>query len=174
MPRIQFGRTRRLHQRTNKLHPTKGVDHLICEWQYDADAPPMPEVSRRTWATVGGLIAVREGSKASKQSKVHSRERKNWHASAKIWATVCFCRLPCDDAGWLRSHVRQRLHSPSPNTGHINDVVIIFQENRSTDNLFHNPVLMNRGADIATQGLTSTGQMVALTPVSLLPDNLPP
>jgi phospholipase C len=53
-------------------------------------------------------------------------------------------------------------------------VVIIFQENRSTDNLFHNPVLMNRGADIATQGLTSTGQMVALTPVSLLPDNLPP
>ena len=52
--------------------------------------------------------------------------------------------------------------------GKINHVVIIFQENRSPDNLFHDPVLINRGADIASQGKTSTGQMVTLTPVSLV------
>jgi len=41
--------------------------------------------------------------------------------------------------------------------GKINHVVIIFQENRSTDNLFHDPVLISRGADIASTGLSSTG-----------------
>ncbi len=50
--------------------------------------------------------------------------------------------------------------------GQINHVVIIFQENRTVDNLFHDPVLMNRGADIATQGQVSSGQTVTLTPTS--------
>ncbi len=53
--------------------------------------------------------------------------------------------------------------------GLINHVVIIFQENRTPDNLFHDPVLIAAGADIASQGQTSTGQMVTLTPVSLAP-----
>ncbi len=52
--------------------------------------------------------------------------------------------------------------------GQIKHVVIIFQENRTPDNLFHDTVLMTRGADIATQGKTSTGQTVQLTPVSLV------
>jgi|HubBroStandDraft_5_1064220.scaffolds.fasta_scaffold16601_2 phospholipase C len=52
--------------------------------------------------------------------------------------------------------------------GQINHVVIIFQENRTPDNLFHDTVLMSRGADIATQGQTSTGQTVTLTPVPLV------
>lgn len=52
----------------------------------------------------------------------------------------------------------------------INHVVIIFQENRTPDNLFHDPVLINRGADMASQGATSTGQMVTLTPVSQVPN----
>jgi len=58
--------------------------------------------------------------------------------------------------------------------GQIKHVVIIFQENRTPDNLFHDPVLMNRTpcpgacADIAIQGLTSNGQMVPLTPVPLV------
>src|SRR5450755_616865 len=34
----------------------------------------------------------------------------------------------------------------------IQHIVIIFQENRSTDNLFHDPVLMARGADLASSG----------------------
>jgi phospholipase C len=52
--------------------------------------------------------------------------------------------------------------------GAIKHVVIIFQENRTVDNLFHDPVLMQRGADIATQGKTSSGKTVTLTPVSLV------
>ncbi len=56
------------------------------------------------------------------------------------------------------------------NGGAIQHVVIIFQENRSTDNLFHDPVLINRGADIASTGKNSSGQTITLTPVSLVTD----
>lgn len=45
----------------------------------------------------------------------------------------------------------------------IKHVVIIFQENRTPDNLFHG--LPN--ADIADAGLTSTGELIPLTPTSL-------
>jgi len=54
-----------------------------------------------------------------------------------------------------------------PPPGTINHVVIIFQENRTPDNLFHDSVLMSRGADIATQGKASTGP-INLTKVSLV------
>jgi phospholipase C len=49
----------------------------------------------------------------------------------------------------------------------IKHVVIIFQENRTVDNLFHDPVLMQRGADIANSGLNSKGTVVPLEPVSI-------
>ena len=52
--------------------------------------------------------------------------------------------------------------------GQINHVVIIIQENRTPDNLFHDPNLIAKGADIAIQGLTSSGAMIPLTPVSLV------
>lgn len=52
-------------------------------------------------------------------------------------------------------------------SGKIQHVVIIFQENRTPDNLFHDPVLMARGAHIAISGLTSSGQMIPLTASSL-------
>jgi phospholipase C len=55
-----------------------------------------------------------------------------------------------------------------PPSGAIKHIVIIFQENRTPDNLFQDPVLIARGADIASQGLTSTGQMVTLQPTSLV------
>jgi len=48
--------------------------------------------------------------------------------------------------------------------------VVIFQENRSTDNLFQDPVLIARGADIAQSGLNSKGQQITLTPGSLASD----
>jgi phospholipase C len=51
--------------------------------------------------------------------------------------------------------------------GKIQHVVIIFQENRSTDNLFQDPVLIANGADIASSGLNSAGQIIALTPMDL-------
>ena len=49
----------------------------------------------------------------------------------------------------------------------IQHVVIIFQENRSVDNLFHDPVLMARGARIATSGFNSQGGLIQLTPVPM-------
>jgi phospholipase C len=46
-------------------------------------------------------------------------------------------------------------------------IVIIFQENRTPDNLFQDPVLIARGADIAASGLNSLGQTIALSPIDL-------
>jgi phospholipase C len=52
----------------------------------------------------------------------------------------------------------------------IQHVVIIFQENRTPDNLFQDPVLIKRGADIAPNGLNSKGRTVPLTEVHLAND----
>ena len=49
----------------------------------------------------------------------------------------------------------------------IQHVVVIFQENRTPDNLFQDPVLSSRGADIASNGLNSSGQTVPLGPIDL-------
>jgi phospholipase C len=46
-------------------------------------------------------------------------------------------------------------------------IVVIFQENRTPDNLFQDPILISRGADIATSGLNSTGQTIPLSPIDL-------
>jgi len=51
--------------------------------------------------------------------------------------------------------------------GTFQHIVIIFQENRTPDNLFHDPVLMAAGADIASSGRNSSGQVVPLTPIPL-------
>jgi phospholipase C len=52
-------------------------------------------------------------------------------------------------------------------SGKIQHVVIVFQENRTPDNLFHDPVLMAKGADIASSGIDSSGRTIPLTPTSL-------
>lgn len=63
--------------------------------------------------------------------------------------------------------------SSSPNTvttttsQKIQHIVIIFQENRTPDNLFHDQALINAGADIASSGLNSSGQTVQLAPTPL-------
>ncbi len=49
----------------------------------------------------------------------------------------------------------------------IQHVVVIFQENRTPDNLFQDPVLIARGADIASSGINSTGQTIPLSPEDL-------
>lgn len=46
-------------------------------------------------------------------------------------------------------------------------IVIIFQENRTPDNLFHDPLLIKAGADIASVGTNSKGQSVTLQPAPL-------
>lgn len=52
----------------------------------------------------------------------------------------------------------------------IQYVVVIFQENRTPDNLFQDPVLIKRGADIAQSGLNSLHQTIKLKPVALAND----
>jgi phospholipase C len=54
---------------------------------------------------------------------------------------------------------------PPPNK--IQHVVVIFQENRSVDNLFQDPKLIAAGADVANSGINSQGQQIALVPVPL-------
>jgi phospholipase C len=49
----------------------------------------------------------------------------------------------------------------------IQRIVVIFQENRTPDNLFQDPVLISRGADIASSGKNSLGQTIPLTPIDL-------
>lgn len=59
--------------------------------------------------------------------------------------------------------------STSTSLGHgkIEHVVIIVQENRTPDNLFHDPVLMRSGADIASVATNSSGAKVPLEPAPL-------
>jgi len=54
-----------------------------------------------------------------------------------------------------------------PSTGKIRHVVVIVQENRTPDNLFQDPVLISRGADIAQSGVNSKGQAIQLKPIPL-------
>src|SRR5712692_7749583 len=54
----------------------------------------------------------------------------------------------------------------TPPPGKIQHVVVIFQENRTPDNLFHG--LPN--ADIANSGVNSLGQTIPLTPIPLAND----
>jgi len=58
--------------------------------------------------------------------------------------------------------------SSPPPPGRIQHVVVIFQENRTPDNLFQDPKLISKGADIASSGKTSTGQIVQLKPTPLV------
>jgi phospholipase C len=45
--------------------------------------------------------------------------------------------------------------------------VVIFQENRTPDNLFQDPVLIKNGADIHSSGGNSKGQTIPLSPIDL-------
>jgi len=57
---------------------------------------------------------------------------------------------------------------PTPSLSEkIKHVVIIFQENRTPDNLFQDPVLISRGADIQSFGISSKGQTIVLTPAPM-------
>ncbi|MFL6307055.1 MAG: alkaline phosphatase family protein [Candidatus Sulfotelmatobacter sp.] len=51
--------------------------------------------------------------------------------------------------------------------GRIRHVVIVVQENRTPDNLFHDQVLIARGADIASNGIMSSGTVIRLEPTPL-------
>jgi phospholipase C len=56
--------------------------------------------------------------------------------------------------------------SPPP-ASKIQHIVIIFQENRTPDNLFHDQNLINAGADIASSGMNSQHQTIQLGQIDL-------
>ncbi len=58
-------------------------------------------------------------------------------------------------------------------TQKIQHVVVIYQENRTPDNLFQDPVLIAAGADIKNTGINSHGQVIQLTPTDLHNDAKP-
>jgi phospholipase C len=58
----------------------------------------------------------------------------------------------------------------SANPTKFNHIVIIFQENRTPDNLFHGLNKVLPAADIADYGINSKGQKITLTPVPLATD----
>jgi phospholipase C len=57
--------------------------------------------------------------------------------------------------------------APADASAKIQHVVIIFQENRTPDNLFQDPVLIARGADIQNYGVNSLGQTIPLAEINL-------
>ncbi len=57
-----------------------------------------------------------------------------------------------------------------PPPGQIKHVVVIFQENRSTDNLFQDQNLINKGAAIAQSGTDSHGNTIQLHKIGLAVD----
>ena len=70
-------------------------------------------------------------------------------------------------AGWGGGTIpTQSFPAPDQLSQKIQHVVVIFQENRTPDNLFHGLP----GADIANEGVNSAGQIIPLTPISLATD----
>jgi len=88
---------------------------------------------------------------------------------ALVWIGLLFisfilaCLPSCESKGCGKRSASQAT-TASPAAQKIQHVVIIFQENRTPDNLFHG--LPN--ADVATAGKNSRGQTVPLTPISLV------
>jgi phospholipase C len=58
-------------------------------------------------------------------------------------------------------------NSNPPPQSKIQHIVVIFQENRTPDNLFQDPVLIQRGADIQNYGINSKGAKVQLSAIPL-------
>jgi phospholipase C len=63
--------------------------------------------------------------------------------------------------------------SSPPPTQKIQHIIVIYQENRTPDNLFQDPILIAAGADIKNTGINSSGKVISLTPTDLHNDANP-
>lgn len=81
-------------------------------------------------------------------------------------ASCTFALPPADSQATIPTEPSEPV-GPALSLGKIQHVVVVVQENRTPDTLFHDPVLIARGADIASSGVNSSRQMVVLTPMSL-------
>ena len=80
-----------------------------------------------------------------------------------IALTAVFSLAACGGSGSGGGVLPGPSPTPPPAQGKIKYVIIIFQENRSTDNLFHGLP----GADTANSGTNSMGQVVPLQPIDI-------
>jgi phospholipase C len=81
-----------------------------------------------------------------------------WRALLLLWLSTCCAATGAQKAASQQAPARYE---------RIRHVVVIVQENRSVDNLFQDPVLFSRGADISSTGLNSLDQTIALSPIDL-------
>jgi phospholipase C len=79
-------------------------------------------------------------------------------ATTALISSLSSCGSPGHNSSTSRAHITE---------AQIQHVVVIFQENRTPDNLFQDPVLISRGADIASSGVNSKGQVLPLLPIPL-------
>lgn len=85
--------------------------------------------------------------------------------SLLLSGAVVLAGAPGPTAAEDSTAVVQALSAPAPApASKIKHVIVMFQENRSTDNLFHDPNLIAAGADIASNGLNSKGKVIKLQP----------
>jgi phospholipase C len=91
--------------------------------------------------------------------------RSTWLSiSILLFCAVAFLMGLNGCGGFSSSNNSSTADSPRAKIQHV---VIIFQENRTPDNLFHDSVLMSRGADIASSGVNSKGQTIPLGEINL-------
>jgi phospholipase C len=83
-------------------------------------------------------------------------------AFAKLWSAVAIVSALPLLAGLNGCSSSPQSKPVSPAGPVFQHVVIVFQENRTPDNLFQDPVLIARGADIASRGKNSLGEIVPL------------
>jgi phospholipase C len=125
-----------------------GTVSLSCHVNNEGEASPLCSVSPTTAAITGSANFTLTVS-----TSINS---PGGDYSITVTATDAANHVPSDGPQTLTL----------TNAAVIQHVVVIFQENRSTDNLFHDPVLISRGADIATSG-TYLGQKIPLTSIDL-------
>ena len=86
------------------------------------------------------------------------------HPGRAAWLAAAWPGVFCVSAAWLGIALAWPAEAAVPQIKHI---IIVTQENRSTDSLFHGLKAYLPAADLADTGMTSTGQTVTLQPVSL-------
>jgi phospholipase C len=116
----------------------------------------------------GAPNRISNGLRALGLSKIEAPMRSIAFPLAAV-VTLASCAAPqaaplptSHDGASIRSDLGRR-NGTSP----IQHVIIIFQENRTPDNLFQSKTLISEGATIAQSGPNSHGQTVQLKPVSL-------
>src|SRR5262252_5893364 len=83
------------------------------------------------------------------------------------WVLLCVAAVTLLSLQGCGGGISSSSNDERPLPTKIRHVIVVFQENRTPDNLFHDPVLMAAGADLASSGVNSQGETVPLTKIPL-------